>query len=632
MSPRLLRRALLAVGLLVVVLAVWTAISGVLAARSLQQVQSLLDSEDGSPDAAVLAEAEQHVRRADELLQQPGPRVASRIPLAGRSVVAAQAVVNSGLVTVDSARSVLSAVEDRPLVVGGRIDLNAVRELHEQLRASSLALRPAMRRLSEVETGLVPPQLTHLVAQAQDRLLGADETAARAAGLTAVLPDMLGATQPRTMLIALQNNAELRATGGLISTYAIARAEQGRISVEPFRDVVEVADEADSVERVPAGPDYVGNYGAFLANSTLWKNVNMTPDVPTSHAVLAAVARRTTDQPVSLVMSLDIRGVTALTESLGSVTLPDGSELTADEMAEELYVTSYEGLEHEGSERRRVLRAAADRALARVLLGEAGPTSLIRSLARAAEGRHITITSGVAREQAALVAAGLAGEVDGEATDLALVTAHNLGGEGHLGTDDPGEGNKLDYYVKRSLDVSVTVGDDGYADVRQELRLENTAPAGLGPYVAGFTVPGRLRSLLSLYASGDAEDVVLTREGNPTVVELTAEHGATVARTVSELDRGEASTWQLRYRVPLAGPAYALKVVPQPLAQDAEVTVRVTGAPGVRVEGRAAAGGAFVAGPVELDTVLDRTLDVRVRVQRDSDTLADRVRDLVGLG
>ncbi len=605
---------------------VWAAVAGALAARDLTRARSLLTaSQEAAADPSTLAQAEELAKHAEQMLRQPGPLLSQAVPVLGRTTRAARIVTESVVATVSSARSAAGVLEERELLQDGRLDLEAVRELQQVLDAAALAMGPPLQRLAAVDPTLLPAPVARRVQEAQDELLGAEIQARRAAALTEALPGLLGATRPRTVLVVLQNNAELRGTGGVISTFTTGTADRGRLKLEPFRDVVDVADTPEAAERVAADPDFAEQYGPFLANTTLWKNANMSPDGPSSNAVLAAVASRSLGREIDVVLSLDVRAMAQIAAALGSVKLPDGTELTSDELAEELYVTSYEGLEFTGKERRRVLRAAADGALRRILGGEADPGPLSRRLSKAVSGRHLTLWSADRAEQASLVAAGAAGAVDTRDMDLSMVTAHNLGGPGHLGGGGPGEGNKLDYYVRRRIAVTAVIGLDGTAEVTQRVELSNNAPEGLGTYVAGFTVPGRVSELVSMYVDKDAELQSLTRDGQPETARVSRELGASVIRAVTELDRGESVVWELRYRVPLDGRSYRLRLVPQPLARDATTKIMVAGAPGVELESND--DGKWNVGGVDVEDELRAVRDVNVRVEPPRTGLAARIRD-----
>ncbi|MBW3638383.1 MAG: DUF4012 domain-containing protein [Actinobacteria bacterium] len=624
MTTRLAGRIVAAALAVLCVVLAWTAVVGAMAARDLSRARDLLSTTQGRADLAALAQAEGLAEHAEGLLRQPGPLLSQALPVVGRTTRAARIVAESGAATIGSARSAARVLDQKELVRDGKLDLEAVREFQQVLDAAALAMGPPLQRLAEVDPTLLPGPVARRVREAQGELLGADAKAARAAALTEALPGILGADQTRTVLVVLQNNAELRGTGGLISTFTVGTAQQGALVLEPFRDVIDVADPPEEVQRVTASPEYVEQYGPFLANTTLWKNANMSPDGPSSNSVLAAVASSSLGRNVDVVLSLDVRAMTSIAATLGSVALEDGTQLTAEQLADELYVRSYEGLEFSGLERRRELRAAADVALRRVLAGESAPEALVRQLTAAVEGRHLTLWSANPAEQALLVEAGAAGVVDTEGGDVSMVTVHNLGGPAHLQGGGPGEGNKLDYYVRRKLSISTVLGPDGTADVTQRLELANTAPEGLGPYVAGFTVPGRVTELVSLYAHGNAELQSLTKDGQTQTGSVSSELGARVVRTVTELDRNASATWELRYRVPLDGRSYRLRLVPQPLARDASVQVTVSGAPGVEVE--SGNDGKWTEGGVAFEERFTEIRDVNVRVAAPRTGLAERIR------
>ena len=625
MSARLVARIVaVTVAMLFVVIA-WTAVAGAYAARDLSRARALLSSsQEEATDPAALARAEDLARHAERLLRQPGPLLSQVVPVLGRTTKAARIVSESVVATVSSARSAAGVLENQELVKDGRLDLAAVRDLQQVLDAAALAMGPPLQRLAGVDPSLLPGPVARGVREAQDELLGAEVQARRAAAFADALPGLLGADRRRTVLVVLQNNAELRGTGGVISTFTIGTATDGKLNLEPFRDVVEVADPPGEAQRVAASPEFVEQYGSFLANTTLWKNANMSPDGPSSNAVLAAVASRSLGRQVDVVLSLDVRAMAEIAAALGTVALPDGTQLTADELAGELYVTSYEGLEFTGKERRRVLRAAADTALRRILAGEAGPAALSRRLSKAVAGRHLTLWSAEPSEQAALVAAGAAGAVDTSDVDVSMVAAHNLGGPGHLRGGGPGEGNKLDYYVRRQMGVTAVLGQDGTAEVTQRLELTNTAPEDLGIYVAGFTTPGRISELVSLYVDEDADLLSLTKDDQPESGSVSGELGAKVIRVATELDRGESAVWELRYRVPLQGRNYRLRLIPQPLARDATIDVTVRGLPGVGLEVND--DGHWAPGGVSFTGKLAEVKDVNVRVAQRGSGLAERIR------
>lgn len=134
-----------------------------------------------------------------------------------------------------------------------------------------------------------------------------------------------------------------------------------------------------------------------------------------------------------------------------------------------------------------------------------------------------------------------------------------------------------------------------------------------------------MSELVSLYAGDGAEVQSLTRDGDVVTGLASTELGASVVRVITQLDRGQSAVWELRYRVPMEGRSYRLRVIPQPLAKDATLSVSVSAAPGVALESRDtvrwARGGAAFEGP------LDAEREVHVRLVPPHSGLGDRIRD-----
>ncbi|WP_250482636.1 DUF4012 domain-containing protein, partial [Caballeronia sp. GACF5] len=51
-------------------------------------------------------------------------------------------------------------------------------------------------------------------------------------GASVLLPTMLGGEGPRSYVLAMQNNAELRSSGGIIGSIALLHAENGRVTLQ----------------------------------------------------------------------------------------------------------------------------------------------------------------------------------------------------------------------------------------------------------------------------------------------------------------------------------------------------------------------------------------------------------------
>ena len=521
--------------------------------------------------AAGLEQAGTHLAEAERELSRWPVDVVAAVPLLGRSWVAERAVARTARSVVAGA-AVLA--EDLPTVRagGGGVDLARLSDVRADLSGPVTQAQSALARLEQTPTGLTPPQVQTGVEQALQALAPAVDALAQARTGLDLVAGLLGDSGPRTVLVLLQNNAELRGAGGYAASFALGRVEQGRLALGPLQDVLAVADPPAEARRVPAPPEYLEDYEALAGNTTVWRSWNMSPDVPDSALVGARIAAALLDVEPDVVVLLDVPAMAALAElGGGDIALPDGSTVAPDELAEALLVDAYAaaGADDEVQDlRRAALQGAATTAVGRLLSGGVPPAEAARTLARLARERHLAVWSARPEEQSALVELGAAGELETPpGGDLSHVSVNNIGG------------NKLDVYVERDLEVDVVVGPDS-AQVVQRVRFTNRAPAGLVPYVAGVEQPGVAVSRVELSLPPTARGLAATVDGEPWVGAVHTGPSRSRLITHLELPRGATSVLQARYTVPLRNGSYRLHLVPQALVDDADLRLSVRPAPG----------------------------------------------------
>jgi hypothetical protein len=525
-----------------------------------------------------LAQASAHLARADRRLDRAGPRLLSSVPVVGRSWRAEREVLALATAVVEGGGTALD-VAGQVRAPDGAIDTRALRRTGQALQAPADRARAARRALAQTPLGLTPPVVRDGVREALALLGPAAEglgSAARGAQLGASL---LGGDGPRTVLVALGNNAELRGTVGYVSTFATGSLAGGRLELSPFQDVVDVHDSLDELRTVAAPADFVADYGPYYADTTDWRYWTMTPDAPTAAVVGAQVAHLLVGARPDVVVFLDVPAVAALTALTGQpVRLPDGTTVQAAGLVEALLVDTYAAAgqdEADQGARRRALSAAAGQTAAQLFSADLDLSSAARELGRLGAGRHLAVWSAREDEQEVLVDLGLAGAVaapgDEVADDLCLVTVNNL------------TANKLGYWQERTVHHQAVLGRER-AEVTQTVRLRDASPDGLVPYVLGITTPGTssLRVEFSVPPGADVDE--LTVDGAPASGDVRRGPDRTRALTFVPLSRGQTVEVELRYSLPMVDGHYDLRVVPQALARDATLSIDVRAADGDPVE------------------------------------------------
>jgi hypothetical protein len=112
-------------------------------------------------------------------------------------------------------------------------------------------------------------------------LVSARETLDAAENASTLAPAMLGSETKRRYLLLIQNNAEIRASGGIPGALAEVTADRGRLSLGQQATAVGLGPFVPPVAVDPQQKDiYSVRLGKFV------QDVNLTPDFPTTASVV----------------------------------------------------------------------------------------------------------------------------------------------------------------------------------------------------------------------------------------------------------------------------------------------------------------------------------------------------------
>jgi len=318
-----------------------------------------------------------------------------------------------------------------------------------QLTETLVTLEEVRRTRQAIRTARLSPWMGRWVAQF-DQMLPLLEDSVRGA---LALPELLGRSEPRTYLVLIQNDDELRPTGGFISGAAWVVLEEGRVVELTFEDSYAVDDFSQPYPDPPVPLREI--MGAQL---WLFRDSNWSPDFPTSARAAIELYRLRYDVEIDGVLALDQQALQSFVASLEPLEIaeypPDAAypqpltgENVIQAVRESWAPSEDEGFTNEWWRRRKDFMGRLLTEAVRKLQDEPGEVNLM-SLAwaavRASEERHLFV---YVPEAEVLHQAGWDGALLDAPGDYLMVVDANLGF------------NKVNPYVTESLSYTVDLRD-----------------------------------------------------------------------------------------------------------------------------------------------------------------------------
>lgn len=302
------------------------------ATQVLQDVKSI-QAAIGENDYAAAAQSAQH---ASELtgsiageLSSPLWMVASIVPVYGQDIsgmrdlmTALDDAFDEGLVPLT--KTLEANPPDSLISADRRINVAAVTQLLDAVQDAA----PSMQKCADVAESLPEmhiEQLRSVVEPAKEKLTTINATFQKAAALAPVAGPVLGANGNRTYLIAAQNSAELRSSGGFPGSMGTLEIRDGEIILNDFAKVYDVLTDTNPSSVSITDEEYA-LFGA--ASMDCPRDAGIDPDFTRVASIWAASYEERNVAHLDGVISITPSVVQDILAIVGPVTLSDGTELT----------------------------------------------------------------------------------------------------------------------------------------------------------------------------------------------------------------------------------------------------------------------------------------------------------------
>ena len=358
-----------------------------------------------------------------------------------------------------------------------------------------------------------------------------------------MLPSLIGVDQKKTYLVLLQNNSELRPTGGFIGSFALITFDKGRMSDFQVQDVYWADGQLQGhVEPPEKLKQHLGEAGWYLRDS------NWDPDFPTSAARAAWFLEKETGRSVDGVIGVNMYLAQGILKATGEVQLVDFKETinwqNLFDRAEYYSETNF----FPGSTQKQDFLGS----LARSLLEEiksASPQTALNLAGVVADNitsKDLSIYLKNTKLEKQLIGLGWAGELKKPACLAENCIADNL-----IVVDANVGVNKANYFIKRTINHNISLDPGGIPMQKAIINYVNNSQTENFP-------GGRYKNYLRLYLSDRAIfDYIQIKDGNGSVIknlsekeiDLSFEHNLQVIGLLLEVPIQDARTVEVTYHL-----------------------------------------------------------------------------------
>lgn len=454
----------------------------------------------------------------------------------GQLVLAA----DTGMRVANGSTELLRAAKDGELLLTGIVKSDKTISYGQLLSSIKGSLTLSDSEMGIAEAQLKSPTMQTLLNGSVGRLLpissdqftrqlGQMRTGiGQARQAVALLPELTGFYGKRTLLVVLQNNMELRPTGGFIGSYGLLTFEEGWLKDLKIEDVY-TADGALEGHVEPPEPikTHLSQEHWYMRDS------NWNPDFSEAGARLAWFIEKEIDVEVDGVIALDLTFAKYLLEVTGPVELADfQTTVTADNLFHEAHERIEANFFPGSTHKRDFLTSLGTVLIEKVLKNpHISSLSLAEKVYQSLSERHLLVYMINPTTQSAIEILDWAGtqQVAANCTPPRCVSDYLMIVNANLGV------NKANYYVEQKVKDVIQIQPDKIIH-QLTLTYKNDSPEE--SKVGGF-----YKNYVRVYAPTESKLIEATVEGEKLALIDTGVASSSAALTAHENELAMFAGW-----------------------------------------------------------------------------------------
>lgn len=519
--------------------------------NAFQAAQEHVLKQEFSQAKVKLLEAEQNFSAAQEDVDKLGDL--KIIPGVRRQILAIEKVLDAGIHIAVALQNVCEVGQEVASVINNQSDVSLneispeqkremLKKMYEappQLKAAQVEIDLATQSMEEIPEKFLLKQVKDAVQPIKDSLPLLKSVIDQAVPLAETFPVIAGYPTEKTYLFLLQNNRELRPTGGFIGTYGILKMKDGEITefaTDNIYNIDNIGKDKTNIQAPDPIIQYTGN------RQWLMRDSNWSPDFPTSAQKAEEFYHLEggPEQKIDGTIAVTPTFIETLLELTGPIEA-DGITFNAENLFETLQYQVEFGYARAGisdADRKEVIGTLSTKLMDQLLsMPQSRFPDLWQTFVKNVEQKHILIYLKDPNVQQLVVEENWAGEVKQVSGDYVLFIDANLAAL------------KTDSVMERSIEHTLKE-DNGQYLATTTIHYKNTG---------SFTnITTRYRTYTRLYiplgsslisASGYVTADRL-QGGTPTQPIVSEELGYTVIGGFTAIEPGEEGTMSVVYQLP----------------------------------------------------------------------------------
>ncbi len=379
------------------------------------------------------------------------------------------------------------------------------------------------------------------------------------------LPQVMGVDKERKYMILFQNDAELRATGGFMTAYAILRVDKGKVFQEKSDDIYALDEKFNS--KIPA-PEIIKKYLPLVYRYNL-RDMNLSPDFRVSMDLFSSHYNSMKgEHKINGIVAVDTKVLKDIIEVLGPIEVPGYGTYSAEndprcncpQVVYELEALADRPLATLRENRKGVLAPM----LQTILIKSYGAPkqiwpNLFQAVIRNITEKHVLFYFYDPKEQEAVELINVAGRIRDFEGDYFHLNDTNFAGA------------KTNMFTTSEVEQSIEISE-GKITKSVTVKYQNPFPPSNCNLEAGeLCLNGILRDYVRLYVPKGSK--LIEALGSEVEVETKEDLGKTVFEGFFTLrPQGQAKLF-FRYEVPYTQSVYRLLIQKQPGTQNFKYTL-----------------------------------------------------------